>query len=85
MTFRNIMLFGSLGGLLSGCAMVGDYVEQGRPYAANVASEMAQAECQLSLANRKLNAAAVVQELSKAGSPAKFFALDCDGDGQPDF
>lgn len=78
------MLIACVGGGLSACAMVTDYTNQGRPYAAEVAKEMAMAACVLPLSERKLNAEAVAEKLAKAGSPA-IFTLDCDGDGKADF
>lgn len=69
---------------LSGCAAVLDFAEKGRTYASHVAVEMTLAECVLPLSERQKNAQAVATLLAEKGSPAKF-ALDCDGDGKPDF
>ena len=69
---------------LSACAVATDLINQGRPYAARTAAELAQAECALPVVERQLNAEAVAALLLAAGSPA-LFTLDCDGDGQKDF
>lgn len=69
---------------LAGCATALDLVNQGRPYAAEVAKELVLAECALPISERAENAKAVEAKLVEAGSNAKFL-LDCTGDGKADF
>ena len=72
------------GAALSACAVATDLLEQGRPYASRVASELVQATCALPIEERQKNHAAVMAHLAESGHVATF-VLDCDADGEPDF
>jgi hypothetical protein len=66
---------------IAGCALV----EQGRLVAAEGAGRAAVVECALSIDERTKNLAAVNGWLMGEGYTHRAGALDCDGDGAPDF
>ena len=67
--------------VLSGCS----YLQIGQEYAAKGAAKGIQAECALSMDVRRQNFDAIVAELAADQSAHRPSALDCNGDGQPDF
>jgi len=67
--------------VLGGCAVV----DQARLFAAEGAGRAVVGECALSTGERGKNLAAVNAWLGAAGYPHRASALDCDGDGAPDF
>ena len=67
--------------VLGGCSAV----EKARLYAASGAGYAVVAECALSNAERQNNFAAVNNWLAGEGQVYRVTALDCDGDGSPDF
>ena len=67
--------------LLPGCSLV----DQIRYTAAEYAGRLVVVECSLSLTQRSANLSAINGWLATANHTPRAIALDCDGDGQPDF
>lgn len=67
--------------LLSSCALV----ERARIYGAEAAARAVGLECALSETERQKNLAAINGWLLANGMTSRAVALDCDGDGAPDF
>lgn len=67
--------------LLGGCS----FIDQVRMTVAEYAGHAVVAECALSTTQRSVNLAAINGWLATANHTPRVIAIDCDGDGQPDF
>lgn len=77
-----ITAFGLLGlVLLGGCA----WLDKAKPFVVEAAGRAVVGECFLSEGQRERNLVAVNGWLEARGHRPRVLALDCDGDGAPDF
>lgn len=75
------LFFGLILFAATGC----EYLSTARLYAGKGVARAVEGECALSTSQRQANVDAINADLSSRGSIARAVALDCDGDGAPDF
>ena len=81
---KKILLLPLLALPLGACDWVGKALDTGREYGGKGVAAAAEVECSLSFAERAENLEAINNALAARNLPPQP-ALDCDGDGAPDF